>query len=212
MRITILYDNESAHPDLPGDWGFACLIEHQQRRLLFDTGAKGDLLLNNMKKLGVDPTSINEVFISHDHWDHTGGLEAFLKLNSKVTVYLPSGMKKIGSAAKYDDNPQPADLGDGFHSTGLLANIEQALLVELDRGLAVIAGCSHPGVGAILKAAADVGTPFALIGGLHGFDEFDLIEHLDLVCATHCTEHIAEIKSRYPDTYLEGGAGRVIEL
>ncbi|GAI83774.1 unnamed protein product, partial [marine sediment metagenome] len=41
-----------------------------------------------MEKLDIDPAVIEEVFISHDHWDHTGGLSDFLKINP-VKVYIP---------------------------------------------------------------------------------------------------------------------------
>ena len=48
-------------------------------------------------------------------------------------------------------------------------------------------GCSHSGVGNILKAASQFGKPYALIGGLHGFSDFDLVKDLTLICPTHCT-------------------------
>lgn len=76
----------------------------------------------------------------------------------------------------------------------------------------MVAGCSHSGVKRILEVATQFGSPYALIGGLHGFSEFDLIEDLGLICPAHCTQHIPEIKSRYPEKYIEGGAGRVIEI
>jgi len=94
----------------------------------------------------------------------------------------------------------------------LLKDIEQCLIVETDKGLVIIVGCSHPGVDAILDAASQFGTPYAVIGGLHGFDEFELIQKLQFVCPTHCTQHIPEIQSLYPDKYVQGGAGKVIEI
>ncbi len=41
MKVTIVYDNETWQPGLEADWGFACLVEVEGRRWLFDTGAKG---------------------------------------------------------------------------------------------------------------------------------------------------------------------------
>jgi len=81
-----------------------------------------------------------------------------------------------------------------------------------DMTLVVIAGCSHSGVKNILKAASQWGRVYALIGGLHGFKDFDLLIDLELVCATHCTQFKSEIKSRYPEKYIRGGAGKIIEL
>lgn len=212
MTITIIYDNETYSERLQSDWGFACLVEAYGRRLLFDTGTKGDMLLENMTSLDIEPGSIDEVVISHDHYDHTGGLSAFLNENSDVRVYAPSTMSDIAPAGEVVYVDQPMSLGDHFYTTGLLKGIEQSLAVETDNGLVVVVGCSHPGVSRILKAAQEFGRPHALIGGLHGFAEYPVLEPLDLICPTHCTQHIAEIRSRYPDKYTEGGAGRVITI
>ena len=194
------------------DWGFSCLVEAYSRRILFDTGAKGSLLLENMKVLKIDPHGVDDVFISHDHWDHTGGLSAFLKENNSVTVYAPSTLQGINHARKVVCVDEPVELQEHFYSTGLLKGIEQCLVVETEKGLVVIVGCSHPGVDVILGAAAQLGTPYAVIGGLHGFEEFELIKGLQLICPTHCTQHIPEIQSLYPDKYIPGGAGTVLEI
>ena len=61
-------------------------------------------------------------------------------------------------------------------------------------------------------ASSQFGIPYALIGGLHGFDTYDIVKDLGIICATHCTEHIPEIQSRYPNVFVQGGAGRVIEI
>jgi len=212
MKITIVYDNETNNKALKADWGFSCFVEAYGKRILFDTGAKGTLLLDNMKTLKIDPQGIDEVFISHNHWDHTGGLPAFLEKNSNVTIYTPSTLQGINHVHKIVRIDKPVKLHEHFYSTGLLKDIEQCLIVETDKGLVIIVGCSHPGVDAILDAASQFGTPYAVIGGLHGFDEFELIQKLQFVCPTHCTQHIPEIQSLYPDKYVQGGAGKVIEI
>jgi 7,8-dihydropterin-6-yl-methyl-4-(beta-D-ribofuranosyl)aminobenzene 5'-phosphate synthase len=81
MRITIVYDNQ-AHPGLKSDWGFSCLVEAEER-ILFDTGPTGEELIFNMDRLGIQTRSISKVVVSHNHWDHTGGLETLLKMTSK---------------------------------------------------------------------------------------------------------------------------------
>ena len=212
MHITILYDNESLIDGLRSDWGFACLVTHNNVNLLFDTGGNGALLLDNMRALGIDPASIHEVFISHSHFDHSGGLSTFLNENSDVQVYAPAALRGIRSAREAVYVEEPMDLGDGFYTTGMLGGIEQSLAVRTVKGIAVVVGCSHPGAEAILTAAQAFGTPYALVGGLHGFDAFDVLQPLELICPTHCTQHIAEIKSRYPDKYIQGGAGASYEL
>jgi 7,8-dihydropterin-6-yl-methyl-4-(beta-D-ribofuranosyl)aminobenzene 5'-phosphate synthase len=53
---------------------FPALWSLKGRKILFDTGAKGAVLFQNMAKTGISVESVDEVFISHAHWDHTGGL------------------------------------------------------------------------------------------------------------------------------------------
>jgi 7,8-dihydropterin-6-yl-methyl-4-(beta-D-ribofuranosyl)aminobenzene 5'-phosphate synthase len=58
------------------EWGFAALVEASGRRLLFDTGGRPETVLGNAEALGVDLASIEDLVLSHGHWDHTGGLVA----------------------------------------------------------------------------------------------------------------------------------------
>ena len=85
-------------------------------------------------------------------------------------------------------------------------------MVKTKKGLVIIVGCSHSGVNNILESASQFGETCALIGGLQGFRDFDLVEDLEYICPTHCTQHIEEIKRQYPKKYIEGGAGKVIEI
>ena len=83
MKITIVYDNQADEGLKPG-WGFSCLIETKEK-ILFDTGDSGENLIYNLRQLNIQPESVVAVVISHNHWDHTGGLKEFLKLNNSVS-------------------------------------------------------------------------------------------------------------------------------
>lgn len=222
MKITIVYDNTAFRKDLQADWGFAALIEVKNTRrllggrregwspkILFDTGTDGRILLSNMEKLGIDPSSIDEVFISHPHFDHTGGLSEFLKVNPKINrIYVPSSMGLKNEIIL----KEPKRIHNNVFSTGELEGIEQSMGVETEKGIVLIIGCSHPYMGYILDAAKQFGKIYAIIGGMHGFSEFELFKDLELICPTHCTQHKAELKRLYPEKYIEGGVGKIIEI
>ncbi len=59
-----------------GEWGFAALVEVDGQRILFDTGARPETVLQNARELEVDLTAVRDVILSHNHSDHTGGLLA----------------------------------------------------------------------------------------------------------------------------------------
>ena len=215
MKVTIISDNTIYRPELRKEWGFSCLVEVQDSpKILFDTGMSGSVLLYNMEKLNIDTKAIECVFISHNHWDHTGGLKGFLRLNNNVKLYIPYSLFSFTKPEAREVIKVKGSLKiyENVFSTGQLSNIEQSMTVKTGKGLVVIAGCSHPGVGNILNAARQFGKVIALIGGLHGFSDFDLVKDLDLICATHCTQYKDKIKNLYPEKFIEGGAGRIIEI
>ena len=209
MKITIVYDNTAFRKDLQADWGFSCLVETNTSKILFDTGSNGSILLTNMEKLGIDPLSIEEVFISHLHWDHIGGLKDLLKINPNIKkIYSPSsiGLEKEVVLKKI------TKIHEDVFSTGELEGIEQSMGIITEKGIVLIVGCSHPYMGNILDSARRFGKIYAIIGGMHGFSEFELFKNLKLICPTHCTQHKLELKKLYPEKYIKGGAGRIIEI
>lgn len=213
LRLTIVYDNESALESLEADWGFACVITGTHiPTILFDTGANGTILLSNMRQLGIDPQSIDAVFLSHHHLDHTGGLSHFLNANREVDVYVPVSLRGIRGVRKLIRVRDAQPLTDHLYSTGELGGIEHALVIEITSGVLVVTGCSHPPMEDILGAAGQFGEVYGIIGGFHGFREFDLFRDLQLICPAHCTRYTSEIRKRYPGTSIPAGAGQVITI
>ncbi len=212
MKVTIIYDNTAFRKDLGADWGFSALVEVENTpKILFDTGGNGRILLSNMEKLGINPASIDEIFISHAHFDHTGGISEFLKVNQKAKFYVPpsfSGPKN----REVISIPKANKIHKNIFSTSELDRIEQSMGIITKKGIVLIVGCSHPYMGHILDAARQFGKIYGIIGGLHGFSEFELFKDLELICPTHCTQYKTELKRLYPKKYIEGGAGRIIEI
>jgi 7,8-dihydropterin-6-yl-methyl-4-(beta-D-ribofuranosyl)aminobenzene 5'-phosphate synthase len=98
-KVTILYDAFGESKELTKDWGFSALVEHNGKRILFDTGNDAAIFEHNVKALGIDLTKLDFVVISHRHADHTTGLRYVLKVNPNVTVYVPAdGANGFGGA------------------------------------------------------------------------------------------------------------------
>ena len=98
-RVTILYDAFGQSKELTKDWGFSAYVEHDGKRILFDTGNNAPNFEHNVKALGIDLTKLDFVVISHRHADHATGLRYVLSVNPNVTVYVPSdGSNGFGGA------------------------------------------------------------------------------------------------------------------
>jgi 7,8-dihydropterin-6-yl-methyl-4-(beta-D-ribofuranosyl)aminobenzene 5'-phosphate synthase len=218
LRLTIVYDNE-AKTGFTGSWGFAALLETEEDTLLFDTGWDGGLLLENLKKLEIDPTSIRKLVLSHQHWDHIGGVPEVLRASPGITAYVPASFSKniraeIAKRARLVEIRGSREIIPGVRSTGELGNKikEQSLLLDSGKGLYVLTGCAHPGLSAIMDSALSFGKVKGIIGGLHDSKEFERLEGLELVAAGHCTTHKEEIKKLFQTEYLEIRAGMSLEL
>lgn len=208
IEILILYDNSSSDQNLKADWGFSALIRAGARNILFDTGADTAILLANMEHLNVSATKINTIIISHHHFDHTGGLSAFLYAQPDAEIFIPQSLRGLHCPERIFLIDGEYNIDEDIYSTGELRGIEQSLFIRTSAGFVLIAGCSHPGPEHILPVVEKHGHIHALIGGLHGFSDYRLLADIDYVCPTHCTRHIAGIAERYPDKYLPGGVGR----
>jgi len=212
LKISIVYDNTIHQKNLTSDWGFAAYIETDERHILFDTGSDGHVLLENMKRMDLDPKAVDTVFVSHNHFDHIGGLATFLRENPDVDVYLPESLRGVRHAKNVIHVNKPLAISTTLYSTGELKGIEQSLIIKTPQGLVLIAGCSHPGLDNIINAADKHGKIHMIIGGFHDFDQFDILQDIDYVCPTHCTRHIKKISERFPEKFIQGGVGRCIEV
>ena len=98
VKITILVDNQADllaqesegvkrfHDEqLIAEHGFAALVElpEQETTILWDTGASKTALVENMRRMKLDPRSIDRIALSHGHWDHVGGLSEFLRTTDR---------------------------------------------------------------------------------------------------------------------------------
>ena len=107
MKIITLMEDTACAPDFACEHGLSFYIEANGKKLLFDMGQTG-LFLQNAAACGVQLDEVDTAFISHGHYDHGGGLAAFLGVNDHAPVYLhekafephfsrkPEGIRFIG--------------------------------------------------------------------------------------------------------------------
>ncbi|WP_457755911.1 MBL fold metallo-hydrolase [Thermodesulfatator indicus] len=87
LKITILVENSVIYPfDVLGEHGFSVFLEMKDFSFLFDTG-QGKALINNSLALKKDLRTIKFLYLSHGHYDHTGGLVELLKVKSPLDIY-----------------------------------------------------------------------------------------------------------------------------
>src|SRR5688572_29384396 len=75
VKVTLLSTMLSGDPRRGiGEWGFAALLEIDGQRILIDTGERPETVLRNAQELGIDLATVTDVILTHNHWDHVGGL------------------------------------------------------------------------------------------------------------------------------------------
>jgi 7,8-dihydropterin-6-yl-methyl-4-(beta-D-ribofuranosyl)aminobenzene 5'-phosphate synthase len=237
MRLEIIAQGSSKLDRQREQWGLSVLIDDD---VLFDTFANGPTLEKYFHAHRIHVGTIRHIIISHDHWDHTGGLWWVLEQNRDCAVYVcrktaPALKERIiDCGARLVEVERSIAVKEGVHTTGEIDGVyagtpivEQALLLRNRDTLAVVTGCSHPGLHPILVRA---GLLFQdrvdmILGGLHlmntGAADLEKmavvlqeIYRVRTLAPCHCTgaAALAFFKNRLPQRTVKAGSGDVFRF
>ena len=87
MRIINLIENTEGIKGCATAHGLSFYIETSTHKMLADLGPSEETL-NNAELLGVDLGNVDTVVLSHGHYDHSGGIIPFSKINDKALIYM----------------------------------------------------------------------------------------------------------------------------
>jgi 7,8-dihydropterin-6-yl-methyl-4-(beta-D-ribofuranosyl)aminobenzene 5'-phosphate synthase len=244
VNFLSLVEDETDNDKLCSIHGVSFLITLDDGyKLLFDTGQK-DVFIRNSKILSADPFSSDVCVISHNHYDHSGGLIHLINgsFNSPIYVHekflvdrfsIRNGklVSSVGIDSKLLDYKKLVMVKDSItkihENVYILANVnlendfeaisknfvvkkgddfiqdnfedEISLIIDSEKGLIIISGCSHRGMINILNSVKRFFDKniYAFIGGTHliGSSDFRLSQtvkklnnfDLKILGACHCT-------------------------
>ncbi|GAU78328.1 MBL fold metallo-hydrolase [Fusibacter sp. 3D3] len=126
MHIKCLIENTTLYDRYEAEHGLSLYIKTEKHHLLFDFGAS-PLFIKNASQMDVDLAQIDLGILSHGHYDHGGGLEAFLRLNETAKICVnqkafekhyskrtEQGIVNIGLDNKLAENNQICYIGGMF--------------------------------------------------------------------------------------------------
>ena len=237
MQIKILFDSVSSDDRFMTSWGVSYLIDD---KILFDTGGKPDLLFRNMMNMEADISDIEAIVISHDHWDHTGGLWDILRNRRETKVYSCSHFSQTFKdrvnvlQGKIIETEKINEIAENIFVTGEIFGIyngeympEQALIIKTENGISIITGCAHPGILEILKRVKEKFPQeklYFVFGGFHLKDsntrEIEgIVERfrnmgVEKVGPSHCSGKEAEeiFKERYGKNFVPIKIGQTLRI
>ncbi|MBU7005740.1 dihydropterin-6-yl-methyl-4-(beta-D-ribofuranosyl)aminobenzene 5'-phosphate synthase 7-8 [Peptococcaceae bacterium DYL19] len=191
LKIMPLIDYYTSNDTLSGEPGVSYLVSAGDKKIMFDVGFNMENehpspLLRNMNQLGVDIKEIDTIVISHNHVDHTGGIQAkkqdtFLLSGEEIDLSHVKALvpeKMVHSTAEVEVTPKPKKIADGIATIGTIDRAiwgmgltsEQALVVNVEgKGLVLVVGCGHQKAARILERTRELfDVPiYGVIGGLH---------------------------------------------
>lgn len=209
VKITLLAEGSTVRQLLLRRWGLSFLVGED---ILFDAFGNEDVFFQNVRCQKIDLSKVRHFVLSHDHWDHSAGLWKLLANHKNIDVYICPGFSRetkdkiVSYGVKVIEAKEPMGITDGVYSSGEICGVykekkiyEQALVIKSVEGLAVICGCSHPGVSYIVRHVKErfQQDVYFVAGGFHLLEskKEDILKVVDELCDSgvkkvapiHCT-------------------------
>jgi len=238
-KITIIFDNNKSIIDLQGGFGFSCLVEFENKKILFDTGGNKDVFFENIKKLNIDLRQITHAMFSHKHLDHIAGFEQVLKEIPDISpIFLPNLfpeniVKKISLQANVKILKSFTRIESDIYSLVLRGEdlpsetYEQSLILDTIKGIIVITGCAHPGIVNILKITQSKFPDkkiHLVMGGFHFYQSWfwgsaKAVQRfkelgVEKVAPCHCTgdRALKQFERTFNENFIQVGTGSIINI
>lgn len=106
MEISILTENTVYRRGFLAEHGLSLLVKTETHALLFDTGQTG-VFHENARRMGIDLSKLDGIILSHGHYDHCGGLGAWME---QEEVRVPVYVNRKAFERKYTENPGTGEL------------------------------------------------------------------------------------------------------
>ena len=131
MRIVNLIENTEGNPDCVSAHGLSFYVETKNHKLLLDLGPSEDTL-KNAAALGIKLSDVDTMILSHGHYDHSGGIIPFTKINNKAAIY----MQAVATDAYFADDGK--DAFERYRYIGIDPDIEKLPQLRFISGDTVI--------------------------------------------------------------------------
>ena len=93
MKILNLIENTEGRSGCLFAHGLSFYVETKKHKLLLDLGPSEETI-QNAGALGIDLSAVDTVVLSHGHYDHSGGILPFTKVNDKALIYMQESAVK----------------------------------------------------------------------------------------------------------------------
>ena len=189
----------------------------------------------NLQALGISTQSIDAVFLSHNHFDHTNGLVAILKDNPTIPIYIhvdwdvsasykgtnvPKDNRRVIQKARMVNEITPGLFLTNSHLSADYGGVhEQACYVKAGSSYVLICGCCHPGLNSFLSDRDVLEIPLDasihILGGMHGFHFSNtkaqqLNPIIESITLCHCTQYDDIFYTQFGSKCSVGVVGRTV--